>query len=699
MDIGLSNLFSSEQALLALAAVVCAVATAAGLRLYRRDFHQLTDGETDTPVLAAVCSAGAACGLYFAGAEAEAGLLALLQSAAVCIYIIRDLRGLASRNKVELRRKAGEASDLRTQLEAYMAAFSDQAARLAEAEPAAKLLSRMHVVADNMSQGVALFDAQERLLYCNARYLAINGLSRDDVREGSSYDAILSRRLANGEASGQHLHSAPSLSRGELSLQRDEASVILREDGRAVEMACRILPGGERIATYTDVTEVRLAAAKAAQGTLSDTLTGLPSQASFLSHLDGALARMRRSSAPLAVIMLDIDHLAAVNNSLGLETGDKLLQLVAERLRELLRTTDVIARLGGDCFAVLADTLSADIDAALLAERVMDVLGVPYVIDGHHIDITTSVGVSVAPGDASDSETLLANAAVALKRAKDEGRSTCRFFETSIDTRIRARRSLEADLRSALARGELELFFQPVLDLASNRIGAFEALIRWHHAERGLLLPEAFLPFAETLGLIGPIGRWVARTACATAATWPRHLRLVLNVARGELVGRELVTSIGNALSASSISPDRLEIDVPESAVTSADAETLRVLAALREMGARIALDEFGVSHAPLTYLQAFPFDKFKIACQSGVPGRQQEPTFLLHAAATLAEGLRVETAAKRVETAEQLQAVRARRYTEAQGYLIGAPMPAQDIEAFLESFDAKALVGMSCVA
>lgn len=700
MDIGFSDLFASEQVLFAFAAVLCAVGAAAGLRLYQRDFHNRSDGDTDPAVLAAVCAAGTCCGLYFSGAETVAGLLALVQSAVVCVYIIRDLRGIAGANRRALRRKDHELADLKTELEAFKTAHEALAAKLAVMEPSLRQLERVNTAVANMPSGLALFDAQQRLLYCNDRFTEVHRLSADVVHEGVSYDEILAHRMANGEYPDESLESAESWRRGELTSRGEMSVVARRDDGHTIETTFKVLPGGARVATCSDITELQATAARMAQNAFTDTLTGLPGRVPFMRHVDEALARMRRSGAPLAVLMLDLDHLKGVNDSLGLHVGDKLLQLVAERLRDLMRTTDVIARLRGDCFAILADSMNEDRDAALLGQRLLDVLAVPYLIDGHQICISVSIGIAIAPNDAGETEALLDNARTALRRAKDDGRNACRFFEPGFDNRIRAHRSLEAELRTGLARGELELFFQPVLDVKANAISGFEALLRWHHPERGLLLPEAFLPVAEESGLIHPVGRWVAREACAQAATWPQHLKLIVNVSRAQLSDRELVATLGNALTKARLAPDRLEIDVPENAMIDVAGETLQVLTALREMGASIALDDFGSAYAPLTYLQAFPFDRIKIGrAFMRADEKGHEPQFLLRAVATLAEGFRIATTAKFVETDGQLDLVRARRYSEAQGFLISPPIPAEDIATFMKFFNPKVLSGWTRVA
>ncbi len=699
MDFAFNSLFADDLQVMAAAATLCAAVAAVGLRLYRRDFHGKGAADPDFAVLAAVCVAAACTGLLLSGSTAIAGTVGLAQSAVVAIFIMRDLRRRTAEFKRDLRRTQREKDDLATELDAYKAAYHHQSRKLAEVEPEAMKLARATAALDSMNTGVALFDRQQRLLYCNARFGEVHKLPGDILREGTPYQEILAARVRNGEFPGQSLDAIESWRRGELEARGHMTVLDWREDGRTIETSVKLLADGSRLATYTDVTDLRASMAKAAHLATSDMLTGLPNRKQFMRHMDEALVRMKRSGAPVATFLLDLDHFKAVNEALGLAVGDKLLQLVAERLRDLMRETDVIARIGNDRFAIMADGLNQELDAARLGQRVVDVLSVPYLVEGHHIDISASVGISLAPGDGSESDTLLRNADIALKRAKTEGRHAYRFFETALDARVRVQRGLEADLRSALSRGEFELFFQPILNVARKEVAGFEALLRWHHPEKGLLLPDAFLGFAEQAGLMPAIGRWVLREACACAAAWPRHLKLAVNLSHRELEDAELAPTIRRALASAGIAPDRLELDIPESAIASEDARVLETLSSLRDMNVRIALDDFGSGYASLTYLQAFPFDKLKIGRNFLNRDIGSEPLFMLRAAATLAEGLRIETTAKGVETLEQLDTVRQQRCTEAQGFLVSPPMPAQEVDSFLTAFNPKVLQAWSQVA
>lgn len=688
MDISLDWLFADERMLPALAAVACAVATAFGLRIYQQAFGPRRADEPNWNELIAISSAAVCCGLVLAGEMQLATILGLTQSAIVCVTIIRDLRRIVEDNVKTMRKQKAEAADLREELELYKTSFQEMVQRLSETEPAQARLANYSTVLENMTQGVAMFGADDRLVVCNRRFGEINRLPQDLMQPGTAYQQILAQRLRNGEFPGQGLDSAESWRRGELASRRQVSVSATREDGRTIETTMRLLSDGRAIAAYADVTDLRVAMSKAAQSALVDTLTGLPNRQQFMLHLDDALARMKRRGAPLAVMMLDIDHFKAVNDALGLEQGDKLLQIVAERLRGLMRETDIIARVSGDRFALIADALTQAADATVLAQRLVDVLGVPYLIDGHQVVTSASVGISIAPHDAEEAGPLMRDAELALKRAKGDGRSTYRYFETGMDARMRERRALEADLRSALARGEFELYFQPVANLLRDEIVGMEALIRWHHPARGLVLPSDFIPFAEEVGLIQPIGRWVIREACACAASWSSRMRISVNVSARELADPEFVPTLRAALLNSGIAADRLELEITEGVLIDAAPEVLGALAAARQMGVRIALDDFGTGYASLGNLQRFPFDKIKIerALLKGSPERS-ESFAMLRAVAALAAGLRIETTVEGVETADQLANVRAHGCTEAQGFVISRPMPAQEVDDFLTGY------------
>jgi diguanylate cyclase (GGDEF)-like protein len=416
---------------------------------------------------------------------------------------------------------------------------------------------------------------------------------------------------------------------------------------------------------------------------LHDGLTGLPNRVLLNERLEHALARVERGDM-VAVHILDLDHFKQVNDTLGHAVGDKLLQMVSERLKAQVRETDTIARMGGDEFAIVQVSLSQAADATAQADRIITALSEPYLIDAHHVMTGTSVGISIAPTDGTSADQLIKNADLALYRAKSDGRSTFRFFESGMDAQMQARRSLEQDLRRALAGGELELHYQPISNLTSNRISGCEALIRWRHPEKGMIPPSAFIPLAEETGLIVPIGEWVVRQACLTAARWPADIKIAVNLSPAQLRSPGLPQVIISALAASGLAPDRLELEITETVLLHDSEATLATLHQLRELGVRIAMDDFGTGYSSLSHLQRFPFDKIKIdrSFVSNIVGNASSLN-IVRAVAALANGLGVIATAEGVETEAQLNAVKSEGCAEMQGYLLSRPVPADEVERF----------------
>jgi diguanylate cyclase (GGDEF)-like protein len=419
---------------------------------------------------------------------------------------------------------------------------------------------------------------------------------------------------------------------------------------------------------------------------MHDTLTGLPNRALLSERLHHALTRAQ-SDEMVAAHVLDLDQFKNVNDTLGHPVGDKLLQSVAERLRPLVAETDTIARMGGDEFAILQVGLTDVLDAEALARRVIGALSEPFEIDGHQLIIGTSIGIAIGPNDGSSAERLMRNADLALYRAKGDGRGAFRFFKPEMDTQMQSRRAMEYDLRNALTTGEFELYYQPLVNLPTNRICGFEALIRWHHPEKGMVMPETFIPLAEEIGLIVPLGEWIIRKACATAAQWPDDLKVAVNVSPTQFREKGLAEIVVGALATSGLPAGRLELEITESARLMDNAETLAMLHQLRGLGVRIATDDFGTGYSSLSHLQSFPFDKIKID-RSFVRNIAKSASSLniVRAVAALARGLGIASTAEGVEDKEQLATITSEGCTEMQGYLLSRPLPARDIPQFLVS-------------
>jgi predicted signal transduction protein with EAL and GGDEF domain len=351
----------------------------------------------------------------------------------------------------------------------------------------------------------------------------------------------------------------------------------------------------------------------------------------------------------------------------------------------------LVARLSGDEFAVVVTELGDRDAAATLAAIIVDTLSKPYEIQSNQIEISTSIGIALAPQHGNDADTLLKNADMALYRAKAEGRRMHQFFRHEMDAELQARRALEMDLREALAREELELYYQPLLDAKEEVINGFEALLRWHHPTRGLVGPVDFIPLAEDTGLIVPIGEWVLRQACAEAANWPSDVKVAVNLSSVQFKNRNLVGAVVGALSAAQISPQRLELEITESVLLEDNRATLKRLHQLRAIGARISMDDFGTGYSSLSYLQSFPFDKIKLD-QSFVSelAEKQESLAIIRAVAGLGKGMGMLTTAEGIETPEQLRILREAGYSEMQGNLFSAAVPASELPELFERFGRR---------
>ena len=415
------------------------------------------------------------------------------------------------------------------------------------------------------------------------------------------------------------------------------------------------------------------------------TLTGLSDRRTFRERLASLLAGVRRGREPFALLCIDLDRFKAVNDSLGHPIGDALLRKVGERLVKAAREEDVIARLGGDEFAIIQMGADQPHAAEALAERIVDLIGRTYVVEGHMLNIGASVGVAIAPGDGDDADTLMKRADMALYRAKADGRGVFRFFEAGMDARMQTRRALEIDLRRALALKEFELAYQPQVRSSDGAVTGFEALLRWRHPERGTVSPADFIPLAEEIGLITPIGEWVLRTACAQAATWPEEISLAVNVSPVQFRGAKLIDTVTSALARSGLAASRLELEITEGTLLDNTDVVLNMLNSLRDLGVRISMDDFGTGYSSLSYLQKFPFTKIKID-QSFVRRMNDSPdcSAIVRAVTSLGASLGMKTTAEGVETEAQRDRIRAEGCTEIQGYLTGRPMNAEAAIAFI---------------
>jgi diguanylate cyclase (GGDEF)-like protein/PAS domain S-box-containing protein len=466
----------------------------------------------------------------------------------------------------------------------------------------------------------------------------------------------------------------------------------VRADGTLIDLAIysRHLVYGDQPAVLLaliDITERKRAEARLSFMAQHDGLTGLPNRNLLRQRMDEILLHARRSSDKAAVLILGLDNFKAVNDTLGHGVGDKLLRAVAKRLRSMLREEDTLARLNSDEFAVVQSGLARPEDAVLLARRLLEAIGEPFLLGGHSVVVGASIGIAMAPGDGDESEKLLKNADMALSRAKNDSRGTFSFFEAGMDARAQARRRIEADLREAIENDVLRPYYQPVIDLPTGRITGFEALVRWPHAERGMISPAEFIPVAEETGLINGLGGLMLRRACMDAAPWPDHVRVAVNLSPLQFRTGNLLSIVIDALKQSGLPARRLELEITETLLLEKSGQVLATLHALRALGVRISMDDFGTGYSSLSYLRSFPFDKIKID-QSFVRdlAANRDAQAIVRSIISLGIGLGVTITAEGVETEAELSCLRAEGCHEAQGFLFSQARPNCEIVGLLRA-------------
>ena len=528
---------------------------------------------------------------------------------------------------------------------------------------------RLAAALDNMTQGLCLFDAVGHLTIFNRRFAEMFGTPAADANV---------RTILAGE--GLQLEADPS-----------DTSSLLRDlpDGRIIAIAHRPIAGGGWVATYEDVTERRRIEARFAHMARHDALTGLPNRVLFREYMEEAASRGRGRA--LSVLSLDLDGFKAINDTRGHPAGDLLLPAGARRLNDCAPDADIVARLGGDEFVVVQQE-GMQPDMSALAQHLVETLHAPFEIDRRSVVIGVSIGIASTrdltdPAAPGTPDTLLKNADLALYRAKADGRGTYRFFEAEMDARLQTRRRLELDLQTALDRDQFELFFQPLVDTRRRRVAGFEALLRWHHPERGLVSPSEFIPVAEEMGVIREIGAWVLREACREAATWPDDVNVSVNLSPIQFSAGNLVEVVLHALAVSGLAAHRLELEITESLLLQDKGGVVEALHRLRRMGARIAMDDFGSGYSSLSYLQRFPFDKIKID-QAFISRLSEGPngTAIVRAVIGLGRSLGIAVLAEGVESEEQLEILQAEGCWDVQGYLFSPPQPASHAHELIRS-------------
>jgi diguanylate cyclase (GGDEF)-like protein/PAS domain S-box-containing protein len=535
---------------------------------------------------------------------------------------------------------------------------------------------RLDAALENMSQGLCLFDGQDRLEVVNRRFLDIFGLSRENIEPGVSFSKI----LALSEARSNHDCTlvAEVLTDQQTCMSRHEIRTHYYElgDGRIIASVYSPSSNGGWVATFEDVTERRRAEAQIMHMARHDTLTDLPNRALFREKMEQALAQNEK----FAIHFIDLDRFKTVNDTLGHTVGDALLCAVTKRLQMAVRGADTVARLGGDEFAII-QVGAKPADASDLAVRLIELMSEPFDTVGNHIVVGVSVGIAMAPTDGNNPDQLLRNSDMALYRAKSAGRGSYHFFEAEMDAKMQARHALEIDLRKAMSAREFEVHYQPIVDLAKNEYVGLEALARWNHPRHGRVAPDEFIPIAEEIGLIVPFGDWLLKQACHEATNWPSGITIAVNLSAVQFRSATLIYSIASALATSGLSPSRLELEITETVLLQHDQTILTTLHQIKDLGVQISMDDFGTGYSSLSYLRSFPFDKIKIDRSfTKELGKRADCMAIVRAMTRLGSSLGMTTIAEGVETKAQLEILRGEGCDQVQGFLFSPPVPAKDV-------------------
>jgi diguanylate cyclase (GGDEF)-like protein/PAS domain S-box-containing protein len=546
-----------------------------------------------------------------------------------------------------------------------------------------------NVTLDSMGEAVLRTDIHSKVTYLNRTAEKMTGWTREEALGRPIADVLRIIDAASGILVGSPV---------EIMLQKNKntrvgdpsQSVLVRRDGfkREIEDTLALThdqDGGVTgaVIAFHDVSAARVKTLEMTHLAQHDVLTHLPNRVLFNDRLAQALALAERQGKQLAVMFVDLDYFKKINDSLGHEVGDKLLQSVAGRLTACVRRTDTVSRLGGDEFAVLLSQVEQAEDAAFSARKILRSLAAPYVIDNKSLDISASIGGSAYPSDGRDAESLLNKADTAMYEAKQRGRNNYRFFRPDMQARLVERQSLEQDLRYALGRNEFVLHYQPKLNLQTGKITGVEALIRWQHPQRGMIYPAQFVPIAEECGLILSIGRWVLLEACEQARAWNNLglgvVPMAVNVSAAEFESTDFLSGVRAVLIATGVEPENLELELTESVLMHEAESTINTLNALKALGVQLAIDDFGTGFSSFSYLQRFPMNVLKLH-QSFVHEitEEQGEAPLLSAMINIGKSLQQRVVAEGVETRAQLEYLRFHNCNEGQGYYFSGPVVAE---------------------
>nr|WP_283815155.1 EAL domain-containing protein [Bradyrhizobium sp. JYMT SZCCT0180] len=534
-------------------------------------------------------------------------------------------------------------------------------------------LSKFEDALRNLPQGLSMFDGDDRLIAFNRQWLDAYELSPDNIRVGMNFREVFAHQEAVRDLDAYLVDLKDRLAKSE-----NTSNTVQFPDGRVIHISYGRRESGGWVATHEDITERKASEDRIERLAHYDSLTGLANRNLFRGSLDEALDKYLLHHAPFAVLLLDLDKFKSVNDALGHHCGDALLKQVAGRIKAQARTVDTAARIGGDEFALIVAPGPSALqdDAATLAARLVQAIAEPYEIDGHPVVIGCSIGVAVVPEHGTRVDEILRNADLALYKSKNAGRNGFHLYSPELKAEADQRDILEIELREAIWREEIEVFYQPIFELSTGRATSVEALARWRHKTRGLIPPAEFIPVAEQGGLIGELGDLVLAKACRHAVLLPDDIKVAVNLSALQFAGGTLVDSVMAALADSGLAETRLELEITESVFLADSQENLKTLERLKRLGVSIALDDFGVGYSSLSYLTAFPFNKVKIDKSFIDRIGRAETVAVLGSIVQLAKTLNLSIVAEGVETSEQVEKIRALGIALGQGYLFSKPVP-----------------------
>jgi len=556
-------------------------------------------------------------------------------------------------------------------------------------EEAQRKQALLEATLHNIGQGICLFDQDLNLMVWNERYIELLNLPRDLVKEGTPLSDILRYNGERGEYGDVSIQALIS-DRVAIARRREPYRMErTRPNGRVIQVDHNPMPGGGYVATYTDITERKQTEARMRHLAVHDVLTSLPNRTLFLDRLRQALLSARRFQRGVTVLFVDLDRFKDINDHFGHDVGDLMIQEMGQRLSRIIRDSDTAARLGGDEFAIIQTDVQNIEDTIALAQRIIDELCQPFDCRGIRLHSTASVGITLFPEDGENPEQLVKNADMAMYAAKAEGRNNYRFFLPSMHERVKERKTIEEDLRNALEHDQLELYYQPKIDCRTERVVGAEALVRWHHPERGLILPGEFISVAEECGLINRLGAWVLEKACRQTRIWRdsslSDLRIAVNLSPAQFQDAELVDSVTKIVKETALPHGTLELEITESILMNNPEKAVSTLKELKELGVLIAIDDFGTGYSSLNYLKRFPVTSIKID-RSFVNDIHVDvdDKAIVDAVIGLGHSLNLEVVAEGVEEVEQLVYLQEKGCDFIQGFLFSKPLPASTFESWV---------------